>query len=152
MRIYPLLSITNPEPVAPPSEDFASIETTDGKTRCAISATEPTGLSIVEVDLTKFTERPKSDPDDDAPKAPAMTPTTRARTMAERTVMFLLSPLLLGASHQGPPLFMLIDLFCYNLVASNNPSPVGMSELTHESVSPLINFPASRSAIVFGSR
>ena len=144
--------MTKPDPVEPPLEDLASIETTDGNTRCAISATEPAGLSMADVDFTKFTERPKSDPDDEAPKAPAITPTTRAKTMAERKVMFLPSPLLLGASHQGPPLFMLIGLFCYNLVASNNPSPVGMSELTHESVSPLINFPASRRAMVFGSR
>jgi len=144
--------MTKPEPVAPPPEACASMETTDGNTRWAISATEPTGLSMVDVDFTKFTERPKSEPDDEAPKAPAMTPTTRARTMAERRVMFLPSPLLLGASHQGPPLFMLIGLFCYNLVASNNPSPVGMSELTHDCVSDLINFPASRRAMVFGSR
>ena len=69
VRMYPLLSMTKPDPVEPPLEDFASIETTDGNTRCAISATEPAGLSMADVDFTKFTERPKSDPDDEAPKA-----------------------------------------------------------------------------------
>ena len=48
--------MTNPEPVDPPSEERASIDTTDGSTRCAISATDPTGRSIVEVDLTRLTE------------------------------------------------------------------------------------------------
>ena len=56
VKMYPSESITNPEPVAPPLVDWASIETTDGKTRCAISATEPAGRSIAEVDLTRFTE------------------------------------------------------------------------------------------------
>jgi hypothetical protein len=106
--MYPLLSITNPDPVDPPSEERASIETTDGSTRCAISATEPTGRSMVEVDLTRFTEWPKSDPEDAAPNVPPITPVTSERTTADRKVIFLPSPLLLGATHHGPPLLMLI--------------------------------------------
>lgn len=128
------------------------METTDGSTRWAISATEPIGRSMVDVDRTKSTEWPKSEPEDDAPNAPATTPTIIAKTIAERMEIFRPSPLLLGATHQGPPEFKLIDLFCYNLVASNNPSPVGISALTHESESALIIFPASRKAIVLGSR
>ena len=74
----------NPEPVDPPRPDWASIETTDGRTRWAISATEPAGLSTAAVVLTKLADRPKSEPEDDAPKAPATTPTTRAIRIALR--------------------------------------------------------------------
>ncbi|CAB4786057.1 unannotated protein [freshwater metagenome] len=150
--MYPLLSITKPEPVAPPSADLASIETTEGSTRWAISATDPTGRSIVDVDFTRFTECPKSEPVEEAPNAPAITPTMMAKIIAERREIFLPKPRLLGATHQGPLGSMLMELFCYNLVASNKPSPVGMSELTQDSVSALIAFPASRRAIVLGSR
>ena len=144
--------MTKPDPVAPPSDDSASMETTEGSTRCAISATEPTGLSIADVDFTRFTEWPKRDPLDEAPNAPAITPTTIAKIIAERREIFLPRPRSLGATHQGPLGLMLISLFCYNLVASNKPSPVGISELTHDSVSALIAFPASRRAMVLGSR
>ena len=47
--MYPLLSITKPVPVPPPLELRAEIETTDGSTRCAISETDPGGLSMDEL-------------------------------------------------------------------------------------------------------
>ena len=83
----------NPEPVEPPRPDCASIETTDGRTLCAISATDPAGLSIAEVVFTKLTERPKSEPEDDAPNAPPTTPTTRAIKIAVRSEIERPSPL-----------------------------------------------------------
>jgi len=94
--------MTNPEPVEPPSFAIASIETTDGKTLCAISATEPTGRSMLEDDLTRLTERPKSEPVEDAPNVPAISPTTIARTIADFKEIERLMPLVLGALHQGP--------------------------------------------------
>ena len=94
--------MTKPEPVAPPVVDCASMETTDGSTRCAISATDPTGRSMVEVERTKLTECPNNDPVDEAPIVPAIIPTTIAIRSALFTVMLRLRPDLLGASHQGP--------------------------------------------------
>jgi len=44
--MYPLLSITKPVPVAPPFLVEASIDTTEGMTRFAISATEPGARSM----------------------------------------------------------------------------------------------------------
>ena len=51
--MYPLLSITNPVPVAPPSFVSASIDTTDGITRFAISATDP-GARSIESDVREI--------------------------------------------------------------------------------------------------
>jgi hypothetical protein len=48
--------MTNPEPVEPPSEPFASIETTEGRTRFAIPATESGARSIVELEETSLVE------------------------------------------------------------------------------------------------
>ena len=53
--MYPSERITNPEPVAPPSAEVVSIDTTDGRTRAARPATESGERSIVEVDETKLT-------------------------------------------------------------------------------------------------
>ena len=53
--MYPELSITKPEPDPPPFTVRVLIETTDGKTLCAIPATESGARSIVLVDDTKFT-------------------------------------------------------------------------------------------------
>ena len=75
--------MTKPDPVAPPSLERASMETTDGSTRCAISATDPAGRSIVDEDFTNRTECPKSEPVDAALKVPATKPTISARTMAD---------------------------------------------------------------------
>ena len=107
---------------------------------------------MVDVDFTRLTECPKRDPLEEAPNAPATTPTIIAKRIADRMEIFLPKPRSLGATHQGPLGLMLMELFCYNFVASSKPSPVGMSELTQDSVSALIAFPASRRAIVFGSR
>ena len=98
--MYPSLAITKPEPVAPPSASFASIETTEGSTRLAIPATEFAGRSIVEFDFTIRVEKPKSEPVDVAPKTPAVMPTTSARTKALRSEM--LFPDECGAPHHGP--------------------------------------------------
>jgi hypothetical protein len=94
--------MTNPEPVAPPSLESASIETTDGSTRWAISATDPAGRSIVDEDLTNFTEWPKSDPVDAALKVPAIKPTTSAKTIADRRGMDFPELRELGGVHHGP--------------------------------------------------
>jgi hypothetical protein len=51
--MYPLLSITNPVPVAPPFFVPASIETTDGITRFAMSATDP-GARSIEFDVREI--------------------------------------------------------------------------------------------------
>ena len=77
------------------------METTDGRTRWAISATDPTGRSIVDEDLTRFTERPKSDPVEEAVNVPAMRPTPRARTIADLREIVLFKPFGAGASHHG---------------------------------------------------
>jgi hypothetical protein len=51
-----------------------------------------------------LTERPKSEPDDEAAKVPAINPTTMARTIADFKEIERLIPLELGAVHQGPSL------------------------------------------------
>ncbi len=102
--MYPALSITKPDPVDPPSLAKASMETTDGSTRCAISATDPMGLSIFDDDLTKLISRPKSVPVEEAPKVPATSPTTSAKRIADLSEMDLPNPRELGALHQGPEL------------------------------------------------
>jgi hypothetical protein len=48
--------------------------------------------------------RPKREPLEDAPKVPAIIPTTRARTMADLREIPRFKPLELGALHQGPEL------------------------------------------------
>jgi hypothetical protein len=65
------------------------MDTTDGSTRFAIPATELAGRSIVEFDCTNLVEKPKSDPLDDAPNAPAITPTIMASTIALRSEIVL---------------------------------------------------------------
>ena len=52
--MYPLLSMTNPVPVEPPSFELASIETTEGITRCARSATDPGARSTEFVTRERF--------------------------------------------------------------------------------------------------
>ena len=101
--------MTKPDPVEPPSLAVALMETTDGRTRCAISETEPIGLSIFEDDFTKLISRPKSVPVDDAPKVPATTPTTTASAIADLREIGLFIPRELGALHQGPVLNSLTD-------------------------------------------
>lgn len=83
----------NPEPVEPPRPDSASIETTEGRTLCAISATEPAGLSTADVVFTKLADLPKREPDDDAPKAPPTTPTTSDISTAVRNEIERPNPL-----------------------------------------------------------
>ena len=77
------------------------METTDGRTRWAISATDPTGRSMVDEDLTRFTERPKSDPVEEAVNVPAISPTPSARTIADLREIDLFKPFGAGASHHG---------------------------------------------------
>lgn len=142
-----------PEPVPPPALDSVAIETTDGKTRCAIPATESGFLSIVLVELTKLARYGIQPVDALEPNIPPITPAitaTKSRFRFEE--LFFVE-----VSHQGRGAFTLflrgnfIFEFCYTFVASNKPSPVGMRELTHSSPPALIIFPASRSATVFAS-
>jgi hypothetical protein len=56
------------------------------------------------VDLTRLTERPKSEPVEEAAKVPAINPTTIARTIADFKEIERLMPLVLGAVHHGPSL------------------------------------------------
>ncbi|CAB4680496.1 unannotated protein [freshwater metagenome] len=154
--MYPLLSITKPVPVDPPSLALASIDTTDGITRFAISATEPGARSTELEVLDKFIDCPNKDPDDDAPKIAPTRPATKARSIALARVIKFALPFLLAGIHHGPfePLGceVLINPSSYSFVASNKPSPIGMREVTQRSVSFFIDFPASRSATVLGSR
>ena len=46
--------MTNPVPVEPPSFELASIETTEGITRCARSATDPGARSTEFVTRERF--------------------------------------------------------------------------------------------------
>jgi hypothetical protein len=62
------------------------------------------GLSIFDEDFTRFISRPKSVPLEDAPKVPAITPTTIASAIADLREIGLLIPRELGAVHQGPVL------------------------------------------------
>ena len=154
----PVLSITNPVPVPPPRALRAEIETTDGRTRWAISATDPGGLSIDDETDVNFISWPKREPDELAPKSAPTNPAIPAIKSALERVTNFAFPCADDGTHQGPvPMgccdgCWLIVLSFYNLVASNSPSPTGISEVTHFSVSPFNAFPASRSAIVFGSR
>ena len=145
--------MTNPVPVPPPAALSADIETTDGSTRWAISATEPGGRSIDVLTEDNLISWPKSEPEELAPKTAPTKPAIAAINKAfERVTNFAL-PCEEDGTHQGPvPIGSLMSLSFYNFVASNKPSPRGISEVTHLSVSPLSNFPASRRAMVFGSR
>lgn len=151
--------MTKPVPVAPPSLELASIDTTEGITRFAISATDPGARSIESDVRERFIECPNSDPDDDAPKIEPTKPATKAKRIAFDRVMRLDFPFLAAGIHQGPfepgvpdGCELLIYLSSYNFVASNKPSPTGMSEVTQRSTWFFSDFPASRSATVFGSR
>ena len=106
--------------------------------------------------LDKLIDCPNNDPDEEAPKIAPTSPATKARRIALARVIKFALPFLLAGIHQGPcepaGCELLINPSSYSFVASNKPSPRGMSEVTHLSVSPLRSFPASRRAIVFGSR
>ena len=68
----------NPEPVPPPESDSVAIETTDGRTRCAIPATESGFLSIALLELTKLARYGIQPVDAVEPKIPPMTPAMTA--------------------------------------------------------------------------
>ena len=89
-------------PVEPPSFELASIETTEGITRCARSATEPGGRSTELVTRERLIDWPKSEPEDDAPKIAPTRPATKARRMALARVMKLAFPLREAGTHHGP--------------------------------------------------
>lgn len=91
--------MTKPEPVEPPSEPLASIETTEGSTRFAIPATESGERSIVEFEETNLVEYPKREPLDAAPKAPAIIPTKIVVVTEARKETFIRERE--GAFHQG---------------------------------------------------
>jgi hypothetical protein len=80
--MYPALSITKPVPVDPLAPDLDDIDTTEGITRLAISATDPGGLSIADETEESFIECPKRDPEEDAPKTPPIRPAITARITA----------------------------------------------------------------------
>jgi hypothetical protein len=94
--------MTNPVPVDPLPPDFAEIETTDGITRFAISATEPGGRSIDDVTDESLIECPKSEPDDEAPMTPPMRPAITARIIALPRVMLEVLFLPDAGIHHGP--------------------------------------------------
>jgi hypothetical protein len=86
-----------PDPAPPPVKVLVLIETTDGKTRCAIPATESGARSIVLVDETKFAERKSEPPAALTPRKPPRDPARSAiktRVPAELFGGF-------GASHHG---------------------------------------------------
>ena len=144
-------------PVAPPFLVEASIDTTEGITRFAMSATEPGARSIAFEVREIFIEWPKSEPDDDAPNIEPTKPATKAKRIALERVIKLALPPLFAAIHHGPVgppdgCELLISPSSYSFVASNKPSPTGMSEVTQRSIWLLSDFPASRSATVLGSR
>jgi hypothetical protein len=56
---------------------------------------------MVDEDLTRFTERPKSDPVEEAVNVPAISPTLSARTIADLREIDLFKPFGAGASHHG---------------------------------------------------
>ena len=144
----------NPDPVPPPVNDRVWMETTEGKTRCAVPATESGALSIVLVEDTRFTRLKIEAPDALTPKIPPAAP---AKTAINATLPLEVFDAVF-ACHQGAATgedFLrgkIMAVFCYNFVAINNPSPTGSKELTQWSVSFLMIFPASRSATVRGSR
>ena len=83
--------MTNPVPVPPPEALCAEIDTTDGSTRCAISATEPGGRSIDVLTDDNFTSWPKSEPEELAPKIAPTNPAIAAINSAfERVTNFAL--------------------------------------------------------------
>ena len=144
----------NPDPVPPPVNDRVWIETTEGKTRCAVPATESGALSIVLVEDTRFTRLKIEAPDALTPKIPPAAP---AKTAISATLPFELFAGVCACHHgavTGADFLRgkIMALSCYNFVAINKPSPTGINELTQWSVSFLMIFPASRSATVRGSR
>ena len=149
--------MTKPVPVPPPRAPRAEIETTDGNTRWAISATDPGGRSMDAVTEVNLISWPKRDPDELAPKSAPTKPAIPAINKAFERVTNFAFPCDDEGTHHGPvPMGcsgdgLLIALSFYNLVASNRPSPTGISDVTHFSVSAFRIFPASRSAMVFGS-
>jgi hypothetical protein len=76
--MYPLLSITKPDPDPPPLIVRVLIETTEGNTLCAIPATESGARSIVLVDDTKLTSRNSEPPAALTPKKPPRDPASSA--------------------------------------------------------------------------
>jgi hypothetical protein len=74
----PELSITKPDPEPPPFAVRVLIETTEGKTLCAIPATESGARSIVLVDDTKLTLRVNEPPPALTPKKPPRDPASSA--------------------------------------------------------------------------
>ncbi|CAB4779576.1 unannotated protein [freshwater metagenome] len=125
-------------PVAPPFLVLASIDTTDGITRLAISATEP-GARSIELDVREiFMEWPNKEPDDEAPKIEPTKPAIKAKRIALERVIKFDFPFLLAGTHHGPfapdGCELLMRPSSYSFVASNKPSPTGMSEVTHRSI------------------
>jgi hypothetical protein len=94
--------MTKPVPVEPPFFALASIETTDGITRFAISATEPGARSTELEVLDKFIDCPNSDPDEEAPKMAPTSPATKARSIALARVIKFALPFLFAGIHHGP--------------------------------------------------
>ena len=81
---------------------LASIDTTDGITRFARSATDPGARSIELAVREIFIECPKSEPEDEAPKIEPTKPATKAKRIAFDRVIRLDLPFLLAGIHQGP--------------------------------------------------
>ena len=76
--MYPLLSMTKPDPDPPLLSVRVFIETTEGNTLCAIPATESGARSIVLVDDTKLTSRNNEPPAALTPKKPPRDPASSA--------------------------------------------------------------------------
>ena len=94
--------MTKPVPVPPPEELSAEMETTDGNTRCAISATDPGGLSMEELTDVNLMSWPKSEPDELAPKTAPTNPAIPAINSALGRVTNFALPWDEDGTHQGP--------------------------------------------------
>jgi hypothetical protein len=108
------------------------METTEGKTLCAVPATESGARSIVLVEETRLTRLKSDAPEAFTPKIPP-TPPAKTAINAIEPFEFLEEGF---ACHHGAgagAIFLrgkIMALFCYNFVASSNPSPTGTKELT----------------------
>ena len=129
------------------------MDTTEGKTLCAVPATESGALSIVLVDETRLTRLKIEAPEALTPRIP---PTAPAKSAINASVPLELFDCVDDCHHGAGAgaIFLrgkIMAVFCYNFVAISNPSPTGSKELTQWSVSFLMIFPASRRATVRGS-
>jgi hypothetical protein len=102
VRMYPELSITKPEPVALPDAFSVEIETTEGRTRWAIPATESGARSMLLETATRLILCPRSVPlVVKSPTALPTNPATTANATADPKGMLVRFGLGAGSDHHG---------------------------------------------------